>query len=253
MRATLVLAGILTLTVGCSGDGGDSPAKTGEQARTAGADRVDRSEMATERDALVSSLRRSGIADPDVLAAIGEVPRHEFMPEALRALAYADQPLPIGHEQTISQPFVVALMSDLADVQRGDKVLEVGTGSGYQAAVLAELGADVYSIEIVEPLGRRAAADLQRLGYDVETRIGDGYRGWPTEAPFDAIVITAAPPEVPAPLLEQLAVGGRMVVPVGETGGDQELVVITRTADGFERSRSIPVRFVPMTGEAQER
>jgi protein-L-isoaspartate(D-aspartate) O-methyltransferase len=188
-----------------------------------------------------------------VLAAIRAVPRHELVPESMRSQAYDDRPLPIGHEQTISQPFVVALMTQLAAVDAGDKVLEVGTGSGYQAAVLAELGADVYSIEIVEPLGRRADAALRRLGYDVHTRIGDGYRGWPSEAPFDAIVITAAPPEIPQPLLDQLAVGGRMVVPVGPTLGEQRLTVITRTENGFERSGSIPVLFVPMTGEAGSR
>lgn len=204
------------------------------------------------REALVQDLARDGIHDERVLAAMRAVPRHELVPDALRAVAYRDRPLPIGHEQTISQPYVVALMTQLAGVAPGDKVLEVGTGSGYQAAVLAAMGAEVFTIEIVEPLGRRAARDLARLGYDVHARIGDGYRGWPEEAPFDAIVITAAPPEVPPPLLAQLRVGGKLVVPEGVDGA-QQLVVITRTEDGFERARGIPVRFVPMTGEAQRR
>ena len=198
-----------------------------------------------------AQIEERGIENPALLAALRAVPRHELVPEAVREEAYADHALPIGFDQTISQPYIVALMTDLAGVERGDKVLEVGTGSGYQAAVLAEMGARVFSIEIVVPLARRAAADLERLGYGrVHVRAGDGYRGWPSEAPFDAIIVTAAPPEVPAPLKQQLAVGGRLVVPVGE--GVQELRVITRTADGFREEPSIPVRFVPMTGEAQK-
>ena len=191
-----------------------------------------------------------GIKHPAVLAAMRKVPRHEFVPPPMIARAYQDSPLPIGLDQTISQPYIVALMSELASPAAGARVLEIGTGSGYQAAVLAEMGAQVYSIEIVEPLGRRAAATLRRLGYDkVKTRIGDGYRGWPEAAPFQAIVVTAAPPKVPQPLLDQLAVGGRLVVPVGED--IQEMTVITRTAKGFDRRTGIPVRFVPMTGEAE--
>ena len=207
--------------------------------------------QARRRDAMVrAQIEERGISNPAVLAAMRVVPRHELVPAAVREDAYADHPLPIGFEQTISQPYIVALMTDLAGVERGEKVLEIGTGSGYQAAVLAEMGARVFSIEIVEPLARRAAADLERLGYrQVQVRAGDGYRGWPSEAPFDAIIVTAAPPEVPAPLKEQLAVGGRLVIPVGE--GIQELRVITRTASGLREEPSIPVRFVPMTGEAQ--
>ena len=205
------------------------------------------------REELLAELRMQGIDDARVLDAIRKVPRHRMVPDELRAYAYGNHPLPIGHDQTISQPFIVALMTKLADVASGEKVLEIGTGSGYQAAVLAELGATVYSIEVVEPLGREARRVLDRLGYGdkVQTRIGDGYRGWPEAAPFDAIVITAAPPTVPEPLKQQLAVGGKLVVPVGED--EQELVVLTKTKEGFDRSRSIPVRFVPMTGEAQRR
>ena len=198
-----------------------------------------------------NQIEERGLANPAVLAAMRAVPRHELVPAAVRDDAYGDHPLPIGFEQTISQPYIVALMTDLADVQPGDKVLEIGTGSGYQAAVLAEMGARVFSIEIVEPLARRAAADLERLGYRrVHVRAGDGYRGWPSEAPFDAVIVTAAPPEVPAPLKQQLRVGGRLVIPVGE--GIQELRVIRRTAQGFEEEPTIAVRFVPMTGEAQK-
>jgi protein-L-isoaspartate(D-aspartate) O-methyltransferase len=193
-----------------------------------------------------------GIADARVLDAMRRVPRHELMPAEVRDQAYEDHPVPIGFDQTISQPYIVAVMTEAAKVEPGDRVLEVGTGSGYQAAVLAELGADVYSIEIVEPLAQRTAVDLERIGYGrIHLRTGDGYRGWPDAAPFDAVIVTAAPPEVPAPLIEQLAVGGRLVIPVGEDGGVQELRVITRTADGSTTETLFPVRFVPMTGEAQ--
>jgi protein-L-isoaspartate(D-aspartate) O-methyltransferase len=191
-----------------------------------------------------------GVVDAAVLAAMRKVPRHEFVPARQADRAYEDGPLPIGWGQTISQPYIVALMSELAALRPGARVLEVGTGSGYQAAVLCELGAEVYTIEIVAPLAAQAAATLRRLGYNgVYTRVGDGYRGWPEAAPFDAIVLTAAPPEVPAPLEQQLKVGGRLVVPVGTV--EQELQVIVRSANGFEPRDVIPVRFVPMTGEAQ--
>ncbi len=188
---------------------------------------------------------------PETLAALGRTERHLFVPAELRDAAYANRPLPIGYGQTISQPYIVALMTDLLRVGAGDRVLEVGTGSGYQAAVLAELVAEVYTIEIVPPLARRAARDLARLGYDnVTVREGDGYRGWPDQAPFDAIIITAAPPRIPEPLLEQLKPGGRMVLPVGEHY--QELVLITRDEQGLHHRRLIPVRFVPMTGEVRD-
>lgn len=201
------------------------------------------------RARLVDQLERRGIRDARVLAAMRAVPRHELVPSPGDD-AYGDHPLPIGHDQTISQPYVVAFMTEAAAISPGARVLEIGTGSGYQAAVLAELGAEVFSIEIVEPLGQRAAASLRRLGYDVHLRIGDGYRGWPEAAPFDAVIVTAAPVEVPQPLKEQLRVGGRLVVPVGEQGTAQELRVITRTADGYDERALLPVSFVPMTGEA---
>jgi protein-L-isoaspartate(D-aspartate) O-methyltransferase len=188
-----------------------------------------------------------GITDAGVLKAMRSVPRHEFVPRAQRAEAYEDWPLPIGHGQTISQPYIVALMTELAAVKPGDRVLEVGTGSGYQAAVLAEMGAEVYGIEIVEPLATRARDTLRRLGYDrVQVRHGDGYRGWPEAAPFAAIVVTAAPPEVPHALVEQLAPGGRLVIPVGRA--DQELKLMVKTPSGLETRSVVPVRFVPMVG-----
>jgi len=187
--------------------------------------------------------------DPRVAAAIGKVPRHRFVPPQLASRAYENRPLPIGHEQTISQPFIVALMTELVEPKAADRVLEIGTGSGYQAAVLAELVARVYTIEIVRPLGERAAELLKALGYrNVETRIGDGYLGWPAAAPFDAIVVTAAPDHMPQPLIDQLAPGGRLVAPVGSRGGIQQLQLLRKDAQGRAVRRSVlEVRFVPLT------
>lgn len=211
-----------------------------------------------QREALVDELRRdSRVAEEygapplsdAALASIGAVLRHEFVPQALRQEAYRNYPLPIGAGQTISQPYIVALMTDLADVSRDDTVLEIGTGSGYQAAVLAELAGHVYTIEIIDTLGRRAMQALERLGYDnVTVRIGDGYAGWPEEAPFDAIVVTAAPDQVPQPLIDQLKVGGRMVIPVGRENSVQTLQLLIKGASGeLEVTDIIPVRFVPLT------
>lgn len=187
-----------------------------------------------------------------VAAAMAKVPRHEFMPDSEKRNAYANRPLPIGLGQTISQPYIVALMTDLMEIRPGDRVLEVGTGSGYQAAVLAELAGAVYTIEIVEPLAREAAERLSRLGYrNVTTRTGDGYRGWPEQAPFDAIMVTAAPREVPQPLLDQLKPGGRLVVPVGGQAAGQTLLLIEKRLDGTIARRSVlAVRFVPLTDKA---
>ncbi len=193
-----------------------------------------------------------GIRQPTVLEALRAVPRHLFVPEDARNAAYADHPLPIGHGQTISQPYIVALMTELLELSGGEKVLEIGTGSGYQAAVLAHLGAAVYSIEIVAPLAQQARRDLERAGYaGVHLRTGDGYRGWLEEAPFDRVILTAAPREIPEPLIDQLAVGGILVAPVGE--GVQDLVVVRKTEHGLERRTVEAVRFVPMTGEAERR
>ncbi len=198
-----------------------------------------------------TQIAARGIEDLRVLHAMRKVPRHEFVPKAVQHLAYEDFPLPIGEQQTISQPYIVAYMTQLIEPRASDRVLEVGTGSGYQAAILGELVEDVYTIEIVEPLARQAKETLERLGYkNVHVRSGDGYRGWPERGPFDAIVVTAAAPTVPKPLLEQLVVGGRLVIPVGERS--QELLVVTRTESGFREQKVLPVRFVPMTGRAQE-
>jgi protein-L-isoaspartate(D-aspartate) O-methyltransferase len=184
-----------------------------------------------------------------VMTAMGRVPRHRFVPFHQEGFAYGNRPLPIGEGQTISQPFLVALMTDLVDPKPGDTVLEVGTGSGYQAAVLAELVAKVYTIEIVEPLGRRAMQLLDQLGYrNVEVRIGDGYNGWPEVAPFDSIVVTAAPAEVPAPLIDQLKPGGRMVIPAGASSDSQFLLLVEKQRDGTSTTRrTLPVNFVPLT------
>jgi len=200
---------------------------------------------------VTSQIEARRIRDPLVLEAMRTVPRHLFVPPQYRDQAYSDHPLPLGWKQTISQPYIVALMTELVRPRTGFKVLEVGTGSGYQAAVLAACGAEVYTIEILPDLARQAAAVLEELGYEnLHTRIGDGYDGWPEAAPFDAVVVTAAPDAIPQPLLDQLAPGGRLVIPVGTRS--QELVLVTRTEDGFERRTVTPVRFVPMTGKAQE-
>jgi protein-L-isoaspartate(D-aspartate) O-methyltransferase len=206
-----------------------------------------------QREAMVAEqLVPRGIRDARVLEAMRTVPRHAFVPAPLQALAYQDRTLPIGDGQTISQPYIVALMSEAAAVQPGARVLEVGTGCGYQSAVLAELGAEVYTIEILPGLAARAQDTLARLGYRVHARTGDGYGGLPEEAPFDAIVVTAAPAEIPPPLLNQLdAGGGRMVIPVGDEV--QELLVVRRRGAGFQEMRMAAVRFVPMTGEAERR
>lgn len=191
-----------------------------------------------------------GIKDERVLAAMRTVPRHEFVPEDVRFSAYEDRPLPIGHGQTISQPFIVAFMTEQLRPQPSDKVLEIGTGSGYQAAVLSGLVKEVFTIEIVEPLAKRATADLHRLGYtNVFVRIGDGYKGWPERAPFDAIIVTCAPDQVPQPLVEQLKEGGRMIIPVGPEGGVQELYLLEKHGGAVKQRAVLPVHFVPMTRE----
>ncbi len=205
------------------------------------------------RDEMVQLIARRGVTDAAVLAAMRAFPRHELVPAGQRAAAYEDRPLPIGDGQTISQPYVVAVMSAAAAVKPGDKVLEIGTGSGYQAAILAALGAKVYTIEIVPALAERAARDLGRLGVkNVTVRQGDGYQGWPDQAPFAAIVVTAAPEKVPPPLLAQLAPGGRLVIPVG-SAGDQWLEIHERQGDRVRVWREFAVRFVPMTGQAEQR
>ncbi len=230
---------------------------------------------AARQSMVATQLAARDIADPRVLAAMGAVPRHRFVPESSWPLAYQDGAAPIGHGQTISQPYIVAFMTQALGVQPGMRVLEIGTGSGYQAAVLSELGAQVWSIEIVEPLARWADGCLRAAGYPVvesdegpdgprdpalpahrgsiHLRTGDGYRGWPEPggAPFDRVIVTASPDHVPPALVEQLADGGRMIIPVGDDFS-QQLLLIERTPEGFTERRVLPVLFVPMTGEAQK-
>ncbi len=206
-----------------------------------------------ERERMVEKqIIRRGVKDAAVLRAMRQVPRHEFVPPESRGQAYGDHPLPIGEGQTISQPYIVALMTELLQLRPEDRVLEIGTGSGYQAAVLAEIVKQVYTIEIIPSLARHAEQTLERLHYDnVEVRAGDGYLGWPDAAPFDGVIVTAAPEKVPQPLLDQLKTGGRLVIPIGKY--HQELVVYTKTENGVTSRREAAVRFVPMTGEALEK
>ena len=241
-RWHVVLACLLA-AMACAGVG------PGQQARvdTNPTTRQDNDAFARRRDAMVASqIEARGVSSPAVLAALRKVPRHLFVPPDLVGEAYDDGPLPIGHHQTISQPYIVAYMSDVLDLDRSHKVLEIGTGSGYQAAVLGELAGQVFTIEIVPQLGERARELLARLDYrNVHVRVGDGYLGWPEQAPFDRVLVTAAPDHVPPPLVDQLAVGGRMVIPVGTW--NQEIVILSKTSTGVVERRTIPVRFVPLT------
>jgi len=205
-----------------------------------------RNSMVTEQ------IERRGVSNKLVLSAMRKIQRHEFVPDNMKSDAYEDNPLPIGEGQTISQPYIVALMTELLGLKGGEKVLEIGTGSGYQAAILAEIAKEVYTIEIVRPLADSARERLSRLGYrNVVVKYGDGYKGWKEHAPFDGIIVTAAPDHIPQPLIEQLKVGGRMVIPVGSMF--QELKLITRTEKGITEKNVVPVKFVPMTGEAQKK
>ena len=210
-----------------------------------------RRDYAEARGAMVArQLKARDITDPRVLAAMGKVPRHRFVPDYLAPLAYGDHPLPIGQGQTISQPYIVALMSQWAAVKPGDRVLEVGTGSGYQAAVLGELTDQVFTMELLPELAQQAAERLKTLGYSqVKVKTGDGYRGWPEEAPFDAILVTAAAPAVPPALTAQLKEGGRLVIPLGEAGGDQILVRLRQVKGILKEEERLPVRFVPLVQE----
>lgn len=200
-----------------------------------------------------TQLRARGIRDPRVLEAMARVPRHVFVPEDERPRAYADSPLPIGHGQTISQPYIVAFMTEALHVAPTDRILEIGTGSGYQAAILGELAKAVFTIELVPELAARARATLAAQGYrHVQVRHGDGYKGWPEEAPFDKVIVTAAPETVPPALVDQLAVGGTLILPVGPQHGAQELRILTKTAAGVTTERSLPVQFVPMVKPPKE-
>lgn len=213
------------------------------------------SERKEERHRLVETgIKQHGIKDSSTLEAMRHVPRHLFVPDSYRQYAYQNRPLPIGFDQTISQPYIVAYMTSLLDLSAGDKVLEIGTGSGYQAAVLSEITPHVYSIEIVEELAKRTSQLLEKLGYEtIETKIGDGFYGWKEHAPYDAIIVTAAPEEIPQPLVDQLKPGGVIVIPVGSRSEGQFMLKVTKDEDGeIHREKKIPVRFVPFTGDAQK-
>ncbi len=242
-RASAALLLLAAVALGCKGPAADVPKTT---TTTADGDAERRLRM------VETQIVARGVRDPRVLAAMRKVPRHLFVDPAQRAQAYEDHPLPIPGNQTISQPYIVALMTELLELRPEERVLEIGTGSGYQSAVLGELAREVYTIEIVPELARSAAARLKELNYrNVTVREGDGYRGWPEHAPFDAIIVTAAPERIPEPLVDQLAPGGVMVIPVG--GFFQELKVFRKSADGRVTEKDIlPVRFVPMTGEVEK-
>jgi len=241
LLAALIVLSILLPACGQPGDTAGTPAPTGPPEE-------DTAFTEARKMMVKEQIERRGISDPKVLAAMAAVPRHKFVPKQYLDEAYADHPLPIGHGQTISQPYVVALMTEHLALQPGEKVLEVGTGSGYQAAVLAELSDEVYSIEIIEPLGKQAATTLKALGYNVHCEIGDGYYGMPESSPFDAIIVTCAPDHVPQPLTAQLVEGGRMVIPVGPPGLYQTLWLIEKEGDRFITTNLGGVRFVPMLG-----
>ncbi|HET9192675.1 MAG TPA: protein-L-isoaspartate(D-aspartate) O-methyltransferase [Vicinamibacterales bacterium] len=212
------------------------------------AQQTDAQSAVRRRQMVNEQIAARDVKDPRVLDAMRKVPRHRFVPPALISRAYDDSPLPIGYSQTISQPFIVAHMTEALDIQSSHKVLEIGTGSGYQAAVLGELARTVYTIEIVPELARSAAATLKALGYsNVHVRAGDGYAGWPEHAPFDRIMLTAAPEEIPKPLIDQLAPRGRLLAPVGEQGAVQWLTIVDKTPQGVTQRRTLPVRFVPFT------
>jgi len=239
MKRYFVLGALLFLFFSFSSQGGEYDAERRKMVAEVLADA-----------AYTSSYSGRSAFSPGVIAAMGKVERHRFVPFELSALAYHNRPLPIGYGQTISQPFIVALMTDMMKVKSGNKVLEIGTGSGYQAAILAEMAGSVYSIEIIEPLGKEAGERLKSLGYgNVKTRVGDGYYGWPEAAPFDAIMVTAAASHVPPPLLKQLKPGGRMVIPLGTQFMTQYLMLVEKQQDGSVTTRQIlPVAFVPLTG-----
>jgi protein-L-isoaspartate(D-aspartate) O-methyltransferase len=240
-KLALVLAGWLT---GLTGRGTAAP-----PAAAPGTDAYALARQRMVAEQLVAPGR--DITNARVLAVMSRVPRHEFVPERLRRDAYTDYPLPIGHGQTISQPYIVAFMTERLEPKPTDRVLEIGTGSGYQAAVLSELVAQVYTIEIIDELAQRAAADLKRLGYtNVHVRAGDGYLGWAEAAPFDAVIVTCAPERVPQPLIDQLKEGGRMIIPVGRAW-NQELVLLHKRGGKLEQHAVLSVSFVPMTGEAE--
>jgi protein-L-isoaspartate(D-aspartate) O-methyltransferase len=245
----MALTALSSALLACTAVGCEGAAPVAGEAEKAG---YDEAQLAGQREwMVVHTIVGRGVKDPRTLAAMRKVPRHLFVRPDMVGQAYADHPLPIGQGQTISQPYIVAFMTEALGLRGGETVLEVGTGCGYQAAVLAELAAKVYTIEIIAPLAEEARERLRRLGYaNVEVRAGDGYRGWPEAAPFDATLVTASAPRVPQPLKEQLKDGGRMILPVGDD--EQDLVLVTRRGGTYSERRVLPVRFVPMTGEIRQ-
>lgn len=224
-----------------AGVGGSAMEPKSKRQELSGHERTARKKM------VQTQIRARGVRNEAVLEAMSRVPRHLFVPEAYARLAYDDSPLPIGKGQTISQPYIVAFMTEALELSPEDRVLEVGTGSGYQAAVLAELVREVYSIEIIPELGNNARERLEALGYkNIQVRVGDGYMGWPGKAPFDAIIVTAAADKIPPPLMEQLKEGGRLCIPVGSTNLVQSLLLLTKKRGGFDEKKLLPVRFVPL-------
>lgn len=248
----VLAAGAVALGAACGGSCGSPRGPVSGGADEGARESAAMDGYAARREQMVAQqIEARGVRDPLVLKALRSVPRHRFVAPGDEGEAYDDNPLSIGHDQTISQPYIVAYMTEQLELGPDDRVLEIGTGSGYQTAVLAEIAQSVDTIEIVPELGRRARRILEELGYEnVRFRIGDGYAGWPERAPYDAIIVTAAPPRIPQPLVDQLREGGRMVIPVGTSF--QELLLLRKTAEGLSRERLIPVRFVPMTGEAQD-
>ena len=236
----------LLITAACTDRSAPHPSMTDEPAQSGTRDAIAEPELTRAREAMVrNQIEARGVRDPAVLSAMRKVPRHRFVPPTIVDEAYDDTPLGIGFGQTISQPYIVAYMTEALELRPEHKVLEIGTGSGYQAAVLAEIAREVHTIEIVSELGRRSREILASLGYaNIRTRIGDGYAGWPEAAPFDRIMATAAPDHVPQPLLDQLAVGGVLVLPVGDLR--QDMTILRKTSDGVIRETTIPVRFVPL-------
>ena len=257
MRAWLkrILCGVLLGVPACQDQGHSTNHHAADASPAPEADKDARYQ--SERTAMVSQQishpvdGRRPVTSSRVLAAMQSVPRHAFVPETMQAHAYLDRPLPIGEGQTISQPYIVALMTDLLEIQQGDRILEIGTGSGYQAAVLGELTNEVYSIELLAPLAAAAAQSLQEEGYgSINLRTGDGFKGWPEAAPFDQIILTCAIDEIPPPLWSQLQTGGRLVMPLGPRGGMQHLILSTKQADGSPHTETITaVRFVPLVRE----
>ena len=251
MRTSRIVSGVLVIALAACGTA--RPALTPTVAYLAspspGISRTADPYTQSRKEMVVSQIQQRGVSAPDVLEAMNAVPRHLFVPAEYLSQAYADHPLPIGHGQTISQPYIVALMTEKIRVKRGDKVLEIGTGSGYQAAVLAQLGVEVYSVEIIPELARAADERLKQLGYAVAVKQGDGYLGWEERAPYDAILVTAAPDHVPQPLVKQIKDNGRLVIPIGPQGGFQTLWQFTRQGDDLKAIDLGGVLFVPLVRE----